>query len=73
MERIKQSGYRYMRVTQTGTYGTPTAEETLKSLFAIPEQKTMLLGKDYADLGIGYALDAEGHPAWVVILAKPMK
>lgn len=72
-ERIKQSGYRYMRVTETGTYGTPTPEETLKSLFAIPKQKETLLGKDYADLGVGYALDADGHPAWTVILAKPMK
>jgi uncharacterized protein YkwD len=73
LERIKESGYRYMRITLTGTYGTPTAEESLKSLFAIPEQKTMLLGKDYTDLGVGYALDAEGRPAWVVILAKPLK
>jgi uncharacterized protein YkwD len=73
MERIKQSGYRYMRITETGTYGTPTPEETLKALFAIPEQKATLLGKDYSDLGVGYALAPDGRPAWVVILAKPMK
>ena len=35
MERIKQSGYRYMRLTETGTFGTPTPEETLKALVAI--------------------------------------
>lgn len=73
MERIKESGYRFMRITLTGTFGTPTAEETLKSLLAAPDQKTMLLGKDYTDLGVGYALDPEGRPAWVVILARPLK
>ncbi len=73
MERIKQSGYRYMRITETGTYGTPTPEETLKSLFGIAEQKATLLGKNYSDLGVGYALDRDGRPAWVVILAKPLK
>jgi uncharacterized protein YkwD len=73
MERIKQSGYRYMRITETGTYGTPTPEETLKALLANDAQKATLLGKDYQDLGIGYALAADGRPAWVVILAKPLK
>ncbi len=72
-ERIKQSGYRYMRLTETGTFGTPTPEETLKALFAIEAQKAILLGKDYADLGIGYALAPDGRPSWVVILAKPLK
>lgn len=73
MDRIKESGYRYMRITETGTFGTPTPEETLKSLLAIDAQKATLLGKDYADLGIGYALAPDGRPAWVVILAKPLK
>ncbi|HWE40251.1 MAG TPA: CAP domain-containing protein [Isosphaeraceae bacterium] len=73
VERIKQSGYRYMRITETGTYGTPTPEETLKALFANSEQKATLLGKDYSDLGIGYALAPDGRPAWVVILAKPLR
>jgi uncharacterized protein YkwD len=73
IDRIKQSGYRYMRITETGTYGTPTPEETLKALFANDSQKATLLGKDYQDLGIGYALAPDGRPAWVVILAKPMK
>lgn len=73
IDRIKESGYRFTRITMTGTFGTPTSEETLKALFAAPEQKAMLLGKDYTDLGAGYALDPEGRPAWVVILAKPLK
>lgn len=72
-ERIKASGYRYMRITETGTFGTPTPEETIASLFSIAEQKATLLSKDYEDLGIGYALSPEGRPAWVVILAKPLK
>ena len=73
VERIKQSGYRYMRITETGTFGTPTPEETLKALLASDTQKATLLEKDYEDVGIGYALSADGRPSWVVILAKPLK
>ncbi len=73
VDRIKQSGYRYMKLSETGAFGTPTPEETLKSLSSSPEQKATLLGKDFSDLGIGYALSSDGRPAWVVILAKPLK
>jgi uncharacterized protein YkwD len=73
MERIRESGYRYMRITETGTFGTPTPEETLRTLLAVEAQKATLLGKDYADLGIGYALAPDGRPAWVIILAKPLR
>jgi uncharacterized protein YkwD len=73
MERIRQSGYRYVRITETGTFGTPTPEETLKALLASDTQKAVVLRKDYQDVGLGYALAADGRSSWVVILAKPME
>jgi uncharacterized protein YkwD len=73
MDRIRESGYRYMRITETGTFGTPTSEETLRALLAVEAQKTTLFGKDYVDLGVGYALAPDGRPAWVIILAKPLR
>jgi uncharacterized protein YkwD len=73
MERIKQSGYRYMRITETGTFGTPTPEETLKTLLGSEAQKGVVLGQEYQEVGLGYALAADGRPSWVLILAKPMK
>jgi uncharacterized protein YkwD len=73
LDRVKESGYRYMKITLTGAFGTPTAEETLKTLLAVDAQKAVLLGSPYSDLGVGYALAEDGRPSWCIILAKPLK
>jgi uncharacterized protein YkwD len=72
-ERVKESGYRYMKITLTGSFGTPTPEETLKVLLANADQKAVLLGTGYTDLGVGYALAEDGRPSWSIILARPLK
>jgi uncharacterized protein YkwD len=73
LDRVKESGYRYMKITLTGAFGTPTAEDTLKTLLAADAQKAVLLGSAYTDLGLGYALAEDGRPSWCIILAKPLK
>jgi uncharacterized protein YkwD len=73
LDRVKESGYRYVKITLTGAFGTPTAEDTLKTLLASAPQKAVLLGPAYTDLGIGYALAEDGRPSWCIILAKPLK
>jgi uncharacterized protein YkwD len=73
VERIKASGYRYRKLSEAGAFGTPSPEETLNTLLNSPEQKAVLLGKDFADLGVGYAVDADGRPSWIVIVAVPLE
>jgi uncharacterized protein YkwD len=72
MARINEAGYRYETIVESGTIGTPNAEETLKSLLGDDEQKKSLLGP-FSDVGVGYALTPSGRPAWCIILAKPRK
>jgi uncharacterized protein YkwD len=73
LERVKKAGYRYTKISLTGTFGTPTPEATLKALLASPEQKAVLTGAAYTELGVGYALSDDGRPAWCIILARPAR
>jgi uncharacterized protein YkwD len=69
LDRVIESGYRFLRLGQTNASGYGTAGEVVASWMEQEGHREQLLGS-FNDAGAGYATGKTGQPYWTLILGR---
>lgn len=72
-ERIEAIGYKFMAMAENVAMGQRTPAEAVRSwMTSTAGHKENILNKEYTEIGIGIATDANGQRYWTQVFAKPM-
>jgi uncharacterized protein YkwD len=71
-DRLRAVGYAWTAFAENLAYGQRTPEVAVDALMSSPGHRKNLLGADYTELGIGYAVDSHGRPYWVQVFGRPL-
>lgn len=69
--RIKALGYKFSAMAENCAQGQPTPAEAVSSWMSSPDHKENLLNKQYTEIGVGIAADANGQRYWTQVFARP--
>lgn len=70
-DRITATGYVWSAVGENIAYGYGTPESVMLGWMNSAGHKANILGSQYTQMGVGYALNASGRPYWVQVFARP--
>jgi uncharacterized protein YkwD len=73
LQQIAESGQRFRRLGALMASGGATPEEAIRTWVGSESQREVLIGDEFSEVGAGYATAADGTPAWVVILGRPVR
>ena len=71
-DRLTAAGYRWSAFAENVASGQHTPQSVTKSWMTSAGHRANILSATYAELGIGYALDARGRPYFVQVFGKPL-
>ena len=69
---VETRGYAYSQLGQSVSSGQPTPAAVVRGLLGGADGEKSILG-DFADVGVGYAIAANGTPFWCLLFASPRK
>jgi uncharacterized protein YkwD len=72
LERLRQAGYRYHKISQGAVSGAPTPMAVVQKLMDNPASKEQVLG-DFTQVGVGYAAAPDGTPHWSILFGVPQR
>jgi uncharacterized protein YkwD len=72
LERLRQAGYRYHKISQGAVSGAPTPMAVVQELMGYPAFKERVLG-DFTQVGVGYATAQDGTPHWSILFGLPRR
>ena len=70
--RIKGSGYPYLAIGENVAFNQPTPAQVVKSWMESPGHRANILNKNYTEIGVGIANDADGNPYYTQDFGRPI-
>ncbi|HEY9842808.1 MAG: CAP domain-containing protein [Candidatus Sericytochromatia bacterium] len=69
-ERVSATGYRWSTVGENIAMDSASPADVLAGWMRTDGHKANLLGISYTEMGVGFAIAADGRPYWVQIFAR---
>jgi uncharacterized protein YkwD len=70
--RITNEGYRWSRIAENIAYGQPTPRAVVAAWMGSPPHRRNILDCRLKNIGVGYALAADGTPHWTQDFGKKL-
>jgi hypothetical protein len=73
VQRAKKAGYPYLALGENVAWNQQSPAEVVESWMQSPGHRANILNKDFTEIGVGIAKDADGHPFYTQDFARPVK
>jgi uncharacterized protein YkwD len=70
-DRITAEGYAWQRYGENIAFGYSTASQVVVGWMNSPGHRANILKAEFTEIGLGYALNAQGRAYWVQVFAAP--
>jgi uncharacterized protein YkwD len=71
--RAKKQGYRFAEIAENIAYGAVTMEDIMKGWMESKIHRDNILAKDFTEIGLGLATNADGEIYYAQLFATPLK
>lgn len=70
-KRATENNYRWTAIGENIAIGQMTSDQVVRYWLRNPEHRANILNPAFTQMGVGYAVNAEGRPLWVQVFGTP--